>query len=104
MRREICLFVLILSSVIFFFVVVPAQAADLSKAKDTVNRIRQPDPPQQSTTTIKTSPLGQPTTSYHPAGPSVHPVAVPSPVNRNNPTNDPDVQRGFDAHQKAHGR
>jgi hypothetical protein len=29
------------------------KSADLSKAKDTVDRIRQPDPPQVSTTTKK---------------------------------------------------
>ena len=102
MRREKLLCGMVLMVVAFLFAVGSAMAADLSGAKATVNQIRQPDLPQVSTTT-KQSPLGQPTTSYHPAGPSVHPVAPPNPVNKNNPTNDPAVQRGFDAHQKAHG-
>jgi hypothetical protein len=80
-----------------------ALAADLSGAKNTVNKIRQPDPPSVSTTT-KPSPVGQRATDYHPAGPSVHPVNVPSPVNRNNPTGDPAVQAGFDKNQREHGR
>jgi len=75
------------------------QAADLSKAKGTVDNIRQADPPQASTTT-KTSPLGQSTTDYHPTGPSVKAKEPPSPVNKNNPKNDPDVQRGLDTYKK----
>jgi hypothetical protein len=79
----------------------PVWAADLSGAKNVVNPIRLPDPPQVSTTT-KPSPAGQPVTNYHPAGPSVNPKPVPSPVNKNNPRNDPDVQRGFNQNQKAY--
>jgi len=86
-------------------------AADLSRAKGTVDAIRQADPPSVSTTT-KPSPVGQPVTStskepgYKPQQPSPESKAinVPSPVNKLNPTNDPDVQRGFDQHQKAHGK
>jgi len=70
-------------------------AADVSKAKDTVDSIREADPPQVSTTT-KESPLGQSTTDYHPTGPSVKTKEPPSPVNKLNPQNDPDVQRGLD--------
>ncbi len=81
----------------------PAGAADLNQAKNTVNNIKQADPPQVSTTT-KPSPVGQPVSAYKPTGPSVHPKPVPSPVNKNNPRNDPQVQKGFDAHQQAHGR
>jgi hypothetical protein len=75
------------------------QAADLSKAKGTVDNIRQADPPQASTGT-KTSPLGQSTTDYHPAGPSVKTKEPPSPVDKKNPTNDPDVQKGIDGYKR----
>lgn len=81
----------------------PLGAADLNKAKNTVNNIRQADPPKVSTTT-KSSPVGQPVTNYKPTGPSVNAKPVPSPVNKNNPRNDPYVQKGFDKHQKAHGK
>jgi hypothetical protein len=97
---------IVILSVAICFVVSAAAAAlatDLSGAKNTVNRIRQPDPPSVSTTT-KPSPVGQRATDYHPAGPSVHPVNVPSPVNKNNPRGDRDVQAGFDKNQREHGR
>ncbi len=94
---------ILLTGMAVFLVLGPAGAADLNNAKNTVNNIRQADPPQVSTTT-KPSPVGQPVSAYKPTGPSVHPQPVPSPVNRNNPRNDPQVQQGFDAHQKAHGK
>jgi hypothetical protein len=78
-----------------------AQAADLGKAKATVDNIRQADPPQVSSGT-RQSPVGVPTREFRPPSPSMRTVEPPSPVNRNNPTNDPDVQRGYDAHQRAH--
>jgi hypothetical protein len=66
------------------FVVAPAwaQSTDLSKAKDTVNKIRQADPPQVSTST-KPSPVGQPASDYHPPAAksmkSVDKAVVPPP-------------------------
>jgi len=78
-------------------------AADLSKARDTVDNIRQADLPQVSTGT-KESPVGTAQSEFKPKGPSVHAKEVPSPVNKLNPRNDPDVQEGFDKHQSEHGR
>ncbi len=61
------------------FMVGSAQAADLSTAKGTVDRIRQPDPPQVSTTT-KQSPVGQPISDYKPpAAPSLKIKEPPPP-------------------------
>jgi hypothetical protein len=82
------------------------QAADLGKAKATVDNIRQSDPPRVSTSTrTPEQAIREYTNSGKPTGPqSLHTREVPSPVNRNNPQNDPDVQRGFDAHQRAHGK
>jgi hypothetical protein len=80
----------------------PVGAADLSKAKGTVDNIRAADPPQVSTST-KPSPVGQPVSQYKPAGPSVHAKEPPVPRNYN-PQNDPNVQRGYDQHQREHGR
>jgi hypothetical protein len=51
---------------------------DLDKAKDTVDRIRQPDPPSVSTGT-KPSPVGVPAEEFKPKGPSVRPKEPPSP-------------------------
>jgi hypothetical protein len=93
---------IIIFSVTIFMTLGPVFAADLSKAKGTVNNIRNADPPQVSTGT-KPSPVGQPVRDYKPAGPSVHPKEVPAPRSYN-PRNDPDVQRGYDRHQKQHGR
>jgi hypothetical protein len=68
-------------------IVAPAWAGspDLSKAKDTVDKIRQPDPPKVSTTT-KPSPVGQPASDYHPPAAksmkSVDKAVVPSPTGK----------------------
>jgi len=55
---------------------------DLSKPKATVERIRQPDPPQVSTTT-KPSPVGQKASDYHPPAAntmkSIDKAVVPPP-------------------------
>jgi hypothetical protein len=51
----------------------------LDKAKDTVDRIREPDPPSVSSGT-KPSPVGTPTQEFKPKGPSVHPKEPPSPT------------------------
>ena len=62
------------------FMVGSAQAADLSKAQNTVDRIRPPDPPQVSTTT-KPSPVGQPISNYKPpATPSLKIKEPPPPA------------------------
>ncbi len=75
-----------------------AYAADLSEAQGVVDSIREADLPQVSTDT-KRDPTGDPVSDYKPSGPSVNAEEPPSPVNRNNPQNDPDVQAGYDAHQ-----
>jgi len=81
----------------------PAGAADLGKAKGTVDNIRAADPPRVSTTT-KPSPVGQPISDYKPRGPSVRAKEPPPPQRNYNPQNDPDVRRGYQQHQKQHGR
>jgi hypothetical protein len=96
-RRLIILFTLAL-----FIASGPVGAADLNKAKGTVNNIRAADPPQVSTST-KPSPVGQPVSDYKPKGPSVHAKEPPVPKSYN-PQNDPAVQKGYDQNQKAHGR
>lgn len=78
-------------------------AADLGKAKGTVDNVRQAEPPQVSTTT-KPSPVGQPVHEYKPKGPSVKAKEPPPPSKPYNPQNDPKVQEGWDKHQKKHGR
>lgn len=50
----------------------------LDKAKETVDPIREADPPSVSTGT-KPSPVGVPTEQFKPKGPSVRPKEVPSP-------------------------
>jgi hypothetical protein len=78
-----------------------AQAADLSESQGYVDHIRAAEPPQSSTGT-KESPVGQPVSDYKPQPSGGTYAEPPSPVNRNNPQNDPDVQRGFDDHQKEY--
>jgi hypothetical protein len=85
-----------------FIALGPAGAADLNKAKSTVDNIRPADPPQVSTST-KPSPVGQPVSDYKPKGPSVHAKEPPAPKSYN-PQNDPAVKKGYEQHQKAHGR
>lgn len=79
-------------------------AADLSQAKDTVDKIRLADPPHEvapSSTTVPSATLERSTTTV----PSEVRKEPPSPIDsKNNPTNDPDVRRGFEEHQKAHGK
>lgn len=87
-----------ITAVLVFSTFSLAQAADLTDAQNTVNSIREADLPQVSTST-KESPVGQPISDYKPEGPSSAISEVPSPVNKNNPQNDPDVQRGYDEHQ-----
>ena len=94
--------VIIFFTLAFLFAMGPAGAADLSKGKGTVDNIRPADPPQVSTST-KPSPVGQPVSDYKPKGPSVHVKEPPAPKSYN-PQNDPDVKRGYEQHQKAHGR
>jgi hypothetical protein len=54
---------------------------NLDKAKDTVDRIREPDPPKASTET-KPSPVGVPVEEFKPKGPSVRPTEPPSPSDK----------------------
>ena len=75
-----------------------AQASDLDDAQSVVDNIREADLPQASTDT-KRDPSGEPVEWYKPSGPSPTAEEPPSPVDRNNPQNDPDVQKGFDDHQ-----
>jgi len=86
-------------AVLMLFFLAGSAQADLGKAKGTTDNIRQADPPSVSTTT-KPSPVGQRATDYHPQGPSVKPQEPPSPVNKLNPRNDRDVQRGLDTYKK----
>jgi hypothetical protein len=86
-----------------FLAVGSAGAADLNKAKGTVDNIRAAEPPQVSTST-KPSPVGQPVSEYKPTGPSVHAKEPPAPPRNYNPQNDPAVKQGYEQHQKAHGR
>ena len=78
-------------------------ATDLSKPKGTVDNIRKAEPPKVSTTT-KPSPVGQPVHEYKPKGPSVKAKPPPPPKKSYNPQNDPQVKKGWDKHQKKHGR
>ena len=55
-----------------------SKKVDLKKAQNTVNNIKQPEPPKVSTTT-KPSPVGQSVTTYKPKGPSVKAKAPPPP-------------------------
>jgi len=84
---------------VFLCVAGAVHATDLSDAQGTVNNIREPDLPQASTDT-KRDPSGDPVEEYKPSGPSPTIEEPPSPVDKNNPQNDPDVQKGYDAHQK----
>ena len=93
---------MIVVTLTFFLSIGPVGAADLSKAKGTVDNIRAADPPQVSTST-KPSPVGQPVSDYKPTGPSVHAKEPPVPRSYN-PQNDPYVKRGYEKHQKEHGR
>ena len=52
--------------------------ADNTAGQGTWEKIHPVDPPEVSTTT-KPSPVGQPTTDYHPKGPSQKPIVVPPP-------------------------
>lgn len=93
----------VLFSIVFMLTPVLVHAADLTKAKDTVDNIRLPDPPSKSTTT-KESPVGIPTREFKPQIKTTPAPAPPSPVDKNNPQNDPDVKKGFEKHQKEHGK
>jgi len=93
---------MVFSTLAFFIAIGPVGAANLGKAQGTVDNIRAADPPKVSTST-KPSPVGQPISDYKPKGPSVHAKEPPAPKSYN-PKNDPAVQKGYDKHQKAHGR
>lgn len=64
-----------------------AHAADLSKAKGTVDNIKQADPPKVSTGTVKGSPVGQPVSEYKPpAAPSLKIKEPPAPSSPKTPS------------------
>ena len=86
-----------------FIAIGPVGAADLNKAKGTVDNIRAADPPRVSTST-KPSPVGQAVSDYKPKGPSVHAKEPPAPQKSYNPQNDPNVKKGYEKHQREHGR
>ncbi|MDD2900972.1 MAG: hypothetical protein PHU44_00885 [Syntrophales bacterium] len=70
----------IILSVMIFLVFGSVWAADLGKAKGTVNNIRKADPPKVSTTP-KPSPVGQPIREYKPpAKPSLKIKEPPPPA------------------------
>jgi hypothetical protein len=48
-------------------------------------------------------PTGQPISDYKPSGPSPTIKEPPPPPRDPNPTNDPDVQAGWDKHQAEYG-
>ncbi|MEN6616406.1 MAG: hypothetical protein ABFD12_07600 [Syntrophorhabdus sp.] len=60
---------------------ISANAADLGKAKATTDNIRQPDPPQVSTTT-KPSPVGQPASDYKPPAAKTLKINEPPPPSK----------------------
>ena len=95
-RRALCL-----CMVLFMVLGVVDSAWAYDQAQNTVNNIRQADPPRVPTTT-KESPVGQPVSDYKPSGGSLTVTEPPSPRSSYNPNNDPDVQAGYDAHQSQY--
>ena len=91
-----------LLAVVAVALTVPAYAGDLNSARNTVDNIREADPPSVSTTT-KESPVGQPASDYRPQQRPLNITEPPSPVSKYNPTNDPDVERGYREHQQQYG-
>lgn len=83
----------LLLALAFMFAVVPFASADLNKAKDVTDRIRQADPPQVKNPVVTPEPKPQQHLKTN---------DVPSPVNKMNPTGDKDVQRGIDGYKKPH--
>ena len=71
----------IILSVMIFLVVGTVGAANLNKAKNTVNNIRKADPPKVSTTT-KPSPVGQPIREYKPPARKSLKIKEPPPPAR----------------------
>ncbi len=82
------------------FVAGPAYAADLGRARGTVDNIRKAEPPRSSTTTKKSA-AGTPTKAFRPPRPSAKIKDVPSPARRLNPTGDSDVQKGIDCYKSG---
>jgi hypothetical protein len=74
------------------------------KAKEVVRNIQQAEPPKVSTTTRTPAQAAKEyRESGKPPGPqTLKPKEVPSPVDKNNPNHDENVQRGFDKHQQEH--
>jgi len=74
------------------------------KAKEVVRNIQQAEPPKVSTSTRTPAQAAKEyKESGKPPGPqTLKTKEVPSPVDKNNPTRDKDVQKGFDKHQQEH--
>jgi hypothetical protein len=90
LRKKICLMVAVIFVISMSVSVVCAQnqnnhSINLKPAQNTVNNIKQADPPQVSTTT-KPSPVGQRVTDYKPpAAKSLHVKEVPAPASAKKP-------------------
>lgn len=106
LHKRICLMSMV--AIIFISITGLVYAVDLDKAKKTVDRIRQADPSrvEKSTRTQE-----QAIKKYNESGPekpgpfpnTLKTTEPPPPSgNRNNPTGDPDVQRGYDEHQRKY--
>jgi hypothetical protein len=100
--RYIAMAIVVAASVL---VATPRLLADdkdtkLDKAKDTVDGIRPSDPPKESSGTAKGPTLTKPDPDRKPEPKFKEPP--PPKVDKNNPTGDKDVQKGFDKHQKEY--
>jgi hypothetical protein len=75
------------------------QATKFNKATNTVNNIRQADPPKASTGTAGGI-VGTPVSQFKPTV-NITPAKPPPPPPRNlNPNGDPAVQKGIDSYKK----
>jgi hypothetical protein len=90
LRKKICLIAAVIFVISMSVSVVCAQnqnnhSINLKPAQNTVNNIKQADPPQVSTTT-KPSQLGQPVSIFKPpAAKSLHVKDVPAPASAKKP-------------------
>lgn len=100
--------IVLLAAVLFFAFGGPIQAADLSKAKGTVDNIRQADPPKvQPSTRTQTQAIDdyKKSGAANPGPNTLKTTPPPVPkVDRNNPTGDKQVQKGYDDHQKQYNK
>ena len=100
MRRIVANLICLMSMLIVVFAMTGlGQAADLSKAKDVVDPIRLADPPEVSTDTKK-DPSGIPAKEFKHEEKGLKIKEPPPPPKKM----DPDVQKGYDDHQKKYKR